>query len=152
MEDRVTELASAPQTVRPAGGSGTSRLTRALRSAAVLCVLALLAVLASVGLSPTAASAATTGCTVDVVAHPDDDLFFLNPAVVKDIKAGKCVSTVYVTSGDAGRGTTYSRTRENGVRAAYAKMAGVSNLWLTTTTTVNGKSVTRSTLLLNLKI
>ena len=143
----MTELVSTGGTA-VAGRSTRWGVGRLVRSAAVVCALAVVATLAGVGLTATAASAATPTCTVDVVAHPDDDLFFLNPALAADIKATRCVSTVYVTSGDAGRGTAYSRSREKGIQAAYAKMAGVANVWVPYTLPVAGKSVTRSTLLL----
>ena len=77
-----------------------------------------------------------------VVAHPDDDLFFQNPDIRTDIVARKCVHTVYVTSGDAGAGAQYSRNREKGVQAAYAKMAGVANLWLPVPLKVGSQTIT----------
>ncbi|TFV86358.1 hypothetical protein E4P40_12990 [Blastococcus sp. CT_GayMR20] len=125
---------------RPAG-----RFSRAARSATAVAVLTVLGVGAGVGLA--APASAAIGCTVNVVAHPDDDLFFQNPAVRNDIVARKCVSTVYVTSGDAGSGTTYSQNREKGVQAAYAKMAGVSNKWLTLRLPTGGQTVTSSVLI-----
>ncbi|TFV78466.1 hypothetical protein E4P39_04525 [Blastococcus sp. CT_GayMR19] len=128
-------------TERPEG-----RLARVVRSATAVAVLTVLGVAAGAGLTATPASAAA-GCTVNVVAHPDDDLFFQNPAVRNDIVARKCVGTVYVTSGDAGQGAAYSRNREKGVQAAYAKMAGVSNKWQTKTVASSGQTVTTSTLL-----
>jgi hypothetical protein len=71
---------------------------------------------------------------------------FQNPATRTDIVAGWCLASIYVTSGDAGQGTGYSRQRETGIRAAYAQMAGVSSTWSTTTVTVAGKTLTRTTL------
>ncbi|MEV7393126.1 PIG-L family deacetylase [Streptomyces sp. NPDC091215] len=73
---------------------------------------------------------------LQIVAHPDDDLYFMNPAVFQGLKAGTRTTTVCLTSGDAdGRnprpGQTgpvpedreaYGRARQNGLRAAYAAM------------------------------
>ncbi|MFD3947030.1 PIG-L family deacetylase [Streptomyces sp. NPDC058579] len=71
-----------------------------------------------------------------IVAHPDDDLYFMNPDVVQSIRSGKSLTTVYLTAGEAdgvnGRGTTtpptpdkagFAAARQNGIRAAYAEMA-----------------------------
>lgn len=58
-----------------------------------------------------------------------DDLLFLSPDLLHDIQAGRCVRTVYLTAGDAGRGERYWLGREDGVRAAYAQMAGVADRW-----------------------
>ena len=35
--------------------------------------------------------------TLNVVAHTDDDLLFINPDIQDDIDAGKCVQTLYIT-------------------------------------------------------
>lgn len=61
----------------------------------------------------------------DVVAHPDDDLLFQSPDIVTDVKGGNCITTVFLTSGDSGVGSTYARSRESGNEAAYASMLGV---------------------------
>ncbi|MCX4681177.1 PIG-L family deacetylase [Streptomyces sp. NBC_01433] len=68
------------------------------------------------------------------VAHPDDDLFFLNPEIRRTIRAGCPVDTVYLTAGDAGmknrlKALEYVDRREYGVRAAYAHMAEAANRW-----------------------
>ncbi|WP_330299874.1 PIG-L family deacetylase [Streptomyces sp. NBC_00503] len=82
----------------------------------------------------------TEGSTLQIVAHPDDDLFFMNPDVSRSIAAGIKVTTVYLTSGESdGRNeahggalqdpvgpadhAAYSEARQNGVRGAYAQMA-----------------------------
>ncbi|GAB4082257.1 hypothetical protein GCU67_20095 [Modestobacter muralis] len=122
------------------------RVRGTVHRALATVVLGLVALLVGAGVTAPAASAAATGCSVQVVAHPDDDLFFQNPAVQGSITAGSCVTTMYVTSADAGLGATYARSREAGVRAAYATMAGVANTWSTATQSWNGKTVTVSTL------
>ena len=76
-----------------------------------------------------------TTCTsltvMNVVAHEDDDLLFMNPDLLHDIKAGHCVRTVYVTAGDAGGDEFYWLSREQGSQAAYGKMIGTPNaLWV----------------------
>ncbi len=95
--------------------------------------------------TPASAAACTPGA-VNVVAHPDDDLYFVNPLILQDIRAGRCSTTIYVTSGDAGQSSSYYQKRELGVQAAYAKMAGVTNKWTTTVSLVGTKIVTQATL------
>ncbi|MEV0411647.1 PIG-L family deacetylase [Streptomyces sp. NPDC050448] len=82
----------------------------------------------------------TEGSTLQVVAHPDDDLFFMNPDLSRSISTGIKVTTVYLTSGEAdGRNeahsphledaagpadrAAYAEARQNGIRGAYAQMA-----------------------------
>ncbi|MFD3699723.1 PIG-L family deacetylase [Streptomyces sp. NPDC058646] len=82
----------------------------------------------------------TAGAVVQVVAHPDDDLFFMNPDLSRSLTSGTPVTTVYLTSGEAdgrnqARGARlkdpeqpadrahYAEARQNGIRAAYAQMA-----------------------------
>ncbi|MCY0930139.1 PIG-L family deacetylase [Streptomyces sp. H27-H1] len=82
----------------------------------------------------------TEGTVLQVVAHPDDDLFFMNPDLSRSISTGIKVSTVYLTAGESdGRNEAHSRklqdpvrpadhaayaeARQNGVRAAYSQMA-----------------------------
>ncbi|MGH4030994.1 PIG-L family deacetylase [Actinomycetota bacterium Odt1-20B] len=74
------------------------------------------------------------------MAHPDDDLFFINPEVGQALRSGRPVATVYLTAGEASgvngatrgaRGRSqpghdkskYAKARQNGIRAAYAEMA-----------------------------
>lgn len=59
----------------------------------------------------------TTSSVLQIVAHPDDDLYFMNPATFQAMKAGVRTTTVYLTSGDAqgenpapGRRSPWSRT------------------------------------------
>src|SRR6188472_3148233 len=49
-----------------------------------------------------AATTCPTGATMNVVAHPDDDLLFQSPDLLHDVQSGKCVRTVYVTAGERG--------------------------------------------------
>jgi LmbE family N-acetylglucosaminyl deacetylase len=75
---------------------------------------------------------------MNIVAHQDDDLLFMNPDVLHAIKSGHCVRTVYVTAGDAGRGKYYWVGREQGSEAAYSTMLGLSNpVWVERTIEIN---------------
>lgn len=86
------------------------------------------------------------GGSMQVVAHQDDDLLFQNPDVLHDVQAGRCVRTVFLTAGDAGHSVAYWTGRESGSRAAYARMAGVSDSWTASTLTVAGKTLRLETL------
>ncbi len=66
---------------------------------------------------------------MQLVAHTDDDLLFLNPDIQDDVDRGRCVRTVYLTAGDSGLGARYWARREAGVLAAYATMAAAPNRW-----------------------
>jgi len=63
---------------------------------------------------------------MNVIAHQDDDLLFMNPDIQHAIDAGDCVRTVYVTAGDAGQSSQYWLGRERASEAAYESMLGVS--------------------------
>lgn len=72
-----------------------------------------------------------TGPTImQFVAHQDDDLLFMNPTLLHDIKAGRCVRTVYLTAGDGGNGHYYWLGREQGSEAAYSSMLGYKGIWV----------------------
>lgn len=86
------------------------------------------------------------GRSMNVVAHQDDDLLFINPVVSDDLAAGRCVVTVFLTAGDAGRGRSYWLGREKGARQAYAAMAGSSKWWREDRLVVGGRSAARFTL------
>lgn len=66
---------------------------------------------------------------VNVVAHQDDDLLFMNPDLSHAITASYCIRTIYVTSGDAGAEPFYWLSREQGSEAAYSHMLGIRNAW-----------------------
>ncbi|MCX5196946.1 PIG-L family deacetylase [Streptomyces sp. NBC_00249] len=85
----------------------------------------------------TTADAPDPGRVLQIVAHPDDDLYFMNPDLRYSIATGHPVTSVYLTSGEADginagaakEASTrpdkpaYAEARQNGIRAAYAKMA-----------------------------
>lgn len=98
---------------------------------------------------------------LQIVSHQDDDFLFMNPDMENAIKAGHKVQTVYVTSGDAGLihwndgylslnapGVLvyHWQLRELGTQAAYAKMAGVANVWTAQKINVLGKDLDLYTL------
>ncbi|RZU54500.1 GlcNAc-PI de-N-acetylase [Krasilnikovia cinnamomea] len=81
--------------------------------------------------------------SMQVVAHQDDDILFVNPDLRTDIRAGRCIVTLFLTAGDAGRSVAYWRGREAGAMAAYATMAGVPNRWIHRPVTLAGHRITR---------
>ncbi|MCP9944981.1 PIG-L family deacetylase [Streptomyces somaliensis] len=76
---------------------------------------------------------------MQILAHPDDDLYFMNPDCQRMVDAGVPLVCVYVTAGEhTGRnhvpgrtGETvadredYSSARQQGLRQAYARMIGL---------------------------
>ncbi|MET9227071.1 PIG-L family deacetylase [Lentzea sp. NPDC003310] len=74
--------------------------------------------------------------TLSFIAHQDDDLLFMNPDIASDVWAGKETWIAYLTAGDIPHrpgtshgGIQYAEMRMDGVRAAYARTAGVANNW-----------------------
>ncbi len=61
---------------------------------------------------------------LQVVAHPDDDLYFMNPDIADSVRTGGEVTTVVLTSAEAGGGAAFAAARQHGLRSAYARMAG----------------------------
>ncbi|MEU4210037.1 PIG-L family deacetylase [Streptomyces sp. NPDC026206] len=74
---------------------------------------------------------------LQIMAHPDDDLFFMNPDAQHLVTSGVPVVSVYVTAGEAvGQNwipgmpqpkpdkAAYSSARHQGLRQAYAEMIG----------------------------
>ena len=108
------------------------------------------AVAAVIGLAsvapPALAAAGCTGGVLQSVAHEDDDLIFQSPNLLRDIDSGRCLTSIYLTAGDAGETSSYWTSRERGVEAAYASMLGVSNAWTSSTQTFAGKSLPVRTL------
>ncbi|MGW2043014.1 PIG-L family deacetylase [Streptomyces virginiae] len=99
----------------------------------------------------------TSGSVVQVVAHPDDDLFFMNPDLSRSLSSGTQVTTAYLTSGESdGRNEAhgnaakdpeqpadrahYAEARQNGIRSAYAQMAtgDRTSAWRRTVVTTAG--------------
>jgi LmbE family N-acetylglucosaminyl deacetylase len=138
--------------------NGSTRRT-SKKSQALIAVSALLAI-TSLGAftlatdqkasAQTGAGAACTSRVVNVVAHEDDDLLFINPDIQTDITAGKCVATIYLTAGDAGG--DYYPARERGELDAYSFMAGQANTWNFSDAGVPGKPIPKYTLAGNPKV
>ncbi len=84
------------------------------------------------------------GGQLNVVAHQDDDLLFLNPSILRAIAQGRRVRTIFVTAGNIEPG--YWPLREQGELAAYAYMAGRPNRWTESFTPAAGQSATTFTL------
>jgi len=115
-----------------------SSATRPARSACVALVALLF-----LALFPAAARAANcnAGMLVTVVAHLDDDLLFIDPAINERLDAGWCITTVHLIGGANGANLSYVLTRERASRLAYARMAGVPDVWLESNVEVAGKLV-----------
>ncbi|MEE1783664.1 PIG-L family deacetylase [Streptomyces sp. SP17BM10] len=99
------------------------------------------------------AAAAETAPTADgylqIVAHQDDDILFMNPDLARQYSAPS--TTVYLTSGEQATKTEsaclYAQHREEGAREAHARLAGVADDWdFDTLTLGNGKTVELDTL------
>jgi LmbE family N-acetylglucosaminyl deacetylase len=83
-----------------------------------------------------------SGATMNVVAHEDDDLLFMDPDVLHQIQEGRCMTTVYLTAGDAGAGQVYSNSRQQGAEAAYSYMYNAPDIWRQSIVTVAGHQMT----------
>ncbi|WP_157878476.1 PIG-L family deacetylase [Streptomyces chattanoogensis] len=95
---------------------------------------------ASAGSWAAAGPARTKESVLQIVAHPDDDLFFINPEVGQSLRSGRPLASVYLTSGESNGvngpdpgvhsglcrpvpdKAKYAKARQNGIRAAYAEM------------------------------
>ncbi len=86
------------------------------------------------------------GGALTIVAHPDDDLLFFNPDILRDIEAGRCARTIFVTAGEAGEGQLYWGGLEAGIFATYAQMAGVPDSWTATDAEVTAGRISVHTL------
>ena len=80
---------------------------------------------------PAASPQDTYPVYMQVVAHPDDELFFMNPDIDRSINTDLPAITVYLTAGElTGNGATpaeRARNRQRGLQNAYAEMAGVAD-------------------------
>ncbi|MEW9553857.1 PIG-L family deacetylase [Nonomuraea sp. NPDC050783] len=127
-----------------------------VRMPALLAVL--LAVLAApLPASGTAAAATATDQFMQIVAHEDDDLLFMNPDIHDTIRSGKPSVTVFITAGQlTGLGNTdaeRARNRQRGIQDAYARMASVPDVdpqgqeeWTRDAWSLAGRQVERYTL------
>ncbi|MFD0346121.1 PIG-L family deacetylase [Kitasatospora aburaviensis] len=98
------------------------------RRSAVALLTTLAAALPVWSTQPAAAeSTSVNASVVQIVAHQDDDLLFMNPDLLNSIRSGTKTTTIYVTAGESNRkpAEPYARNRQVGVQLAYAAMAGV---------------------------
>jgi LmbE family N-acetylglucosaminyl deacetylase len=106
---------------------------------AVTLVIVLLAYASTPDRTPPVA--ATTVRFVQVVAHADDDVIFMNPDLASGIRAGHPTAGIYLTAGETDKADAeaYAARRQAGTRAAYARMAGVADEWHAERLDVNPK-------------
>ena len=65
---------------------------------------------------------------LNIVAHQDDDILFMNPDIMRAVSAGHRQVTVYLTGGNYfSDDHWYARARENGAMDGYAKMMQIVN-------------------------
>ncbi|MEV4133039.1 PIG-L family deacetylase [Dactylosporangium sp. NPDC049742] len=96
---------------------------------------------------------------MQIIAHEDDDLYFMNPDVDEAIAQHSPTVTVYMTAGEGSGGVPgnsaqeRARRRQQGAQNAYATMAGVADNndttqaeWSGAAWSVGGKTVERYTL------
>lgn len=120
--------------------------------AAVICAALAVACTAALLLAQTPRALAAGPCVgtvMYVAAHQDDTLLFQSPQLLEDVRANKCVFTVFTTAGDAGKlgeGGKYWKGREAGAEAGYAEMAGVADTWTSSALPANGRSIHLMTL------
>ena len=106
----------------------------------------------STPISPPVSPDCTKGKVLSFVAHPDDDLLFMNPDQDDAIRQGQCVHVMYLTAGDRGEGMPYTLARERGIMSAYAFMAGATSVWDTDGLTVGAHTLVRHTLRANPRV
>lgn len=107
----------------------------ALAAAAVAATLSTLIVPANPAAAAdpivTTPTGVVPGGVMQVVAHQDDDLFFMNPDLDRSIDAGLPSTTVYLTAGeitgDGASSEERARNRQRGAQNAYAYMAGAAD-------------------------
>ena len=137
-------------------GRGLGTVARRAAIAAAACA-ALLFVATAPNVSAATGPANGRVQIVNVVAHPDDDLFFMNPDIYQGIRAGLPTATVYITASEiSGAGNTpaqKAKSLQKGVQDAYARMAGVPDTnpnaqeeWTGTTWTIGTRKVEKYSL------
>jgi LmbE family N-acetylglucosaminyl deacetylase len=124
--------------------AASTRIPPAAPRRAAFALIAVATLVATVfsGAGPVgAAESCARNLSLNVAAHQDDDLLFMNPDIQQDIDSGRCVLTTFFSAGDAGQGSAYWQGREAGSRAAYAEMAGVPDEWDQRTVTIAGQAL-----------
>ncbi|WHT19655.1 PIG-L family deacetylase [Crossiella sp. CA-258035] len=102
---------------------GTLLLAGALTVALISC--------ASPPPQPTLPPGAPEARFMQIIAHADDDIIFMNPDLAAGIRAKKPTVGVYLTAGETDKpdANDYAARRQAGTRSAYARMAGVPDEW-----------------------
>lgn len=59
--------------------------------------------------------------SLNIVAHPDDDLLFMNPDIAEELERGEKVYVVYLTAGDDGNGRKYIDNRMKAAEETYLR-------------------------------
>ncbi len=110
---------------------------------AIPTVLTLIGALMTQATATVATAAPNATTTLSFVAHPDDDLLFMNPDIASDVQAGYNVWVVYMTAGEVWNrpAMPYADQRIQGERAAYARAARVPNQWTFEPMYFNGHEV-----------
>lgn len=92
----------------------------------VVSLLSLICVQALPAQKTFASPDCSAGTSLNIVAHEDDDLIYVNPKIQQDINAGRCVETIFVTAGEGGHNPAqpYWESREAGMDEAYKFMIG----------------------------
>ena len=60
---------------------------------------------------------------LDVVAHQDDDLLFMQPDLIEAVRRGSGVTNLYITAGNGKKGTAAANPRYEGLKSAYGDAA-----------------------------
>jgi hypothetical protein len=99
-----------------------------------------------------------TPFAMQIVAHEDDDILFMNPDLQNFLGAGYGTVTVVMTAGEANGTVTdsqpgcptptphestfvFAHHRQDGMRAAYAHMAGLPDSWARSLPVINGREI-----------
>lgn len=133
-----------------------------MRGVRSMCVIAAIAAIALPMVLPVAripgpatlfAGRTPQGVYLQVVAHPDDDLLFMSPDLLRLLARGARSVTVYLTAGESVAGMRddrapigYAGDRQRGIRAAYAWVTGARDLWRRRMTTLGRLPVEVDTL------
>jgi len=72
--------------------------------------------------------AAPTPVDLNIVAHQDDDILFMNPDILNSVVAGHRQVTVYITSGSRDGNDGYALQREAGAIAGYQKLLQLADV------------------------
>ncbi|MFC9246722.1 PIG-L family deacetylase [Streptomyces sp. NPDC057136] len=101
---------------------------------------------------------------IQILAHPDDDLYFMNPDARQTLDSGTPLVCVYLTAGEADGvnkvpgeprpapdRSAYSSSRHQGLRQAYATLLGLDRFtpWQRSVVTLHGHHRAESDVLVN---